>query len=183
MLAFIWQSCIAWNVQPTCTSRTTEIRQPGRQPVKVMMAAQPMELYDGLLHTYPVLTKCLTSATLFGVSDVIAQTAEAEPDQRGLSSISVSRVGRFMATGIGSGICWHHWFGFEQTVTNSVTAGLQSSRDIIVTRTVLGIVLEQFVMIPVYFSLYLIPVVSIQNGVFRQQMLCMSRFCRLLSAD
>ena len=71
-----------------------------------------------------------------------------------------------MLTGIGSGICWHHWFGFEQQVVDELTAGMQEGSALLVTaRTALGIALEQFVMIPFYFSLYLIPVVSLQNGV------------------
>ena len=152
-----------------------------RQSQQLQMLA-PADLYDTVLVAHPMLTKCLTSSVLFGFSDVLAQVSEsaalgptpadaavspADPATIAASEpLNIARVVRFMLTGIGSGICWHHWFGFEQQVVDDLTAGMQEGSTLLLTaRTVLGIALEQFVMIPFYFSLYLIPVVSLQNGV------------------
>jgi hypothetical protein len=166
-----WQACMSFAFQHARVAGAHVIA-PRKQPSGLTMVAEPLALYDSMLHEFPLLTKCLTSAVLFGVSDVIAQATEGpaggstEASQEGgLTGISLPRVGRFMATGIGSGICWHHWFGFEQMVTDAVTAEIQNPQGLVLARTVLGISLEQFVMIPFYFSLYLIPVVSIQNGI------------------
>ena len=113
--------------------------------------------YQSLLLTAPLLTKALTSSTLFGVSDLLAQAGERKqraattgetidrsddrtrPDYR--------RVSRFMLTGLGSGVCWNYWFNFEQYITDMWTADL-SGQTLAVARTTLGVVLEQFLMIP-----------------------------------
>lgn len=166
------------NLRESAQSLALHGTEPSSRQGTPCMVASPVELYDSMLHTHPLLTKCLTSSALFGVSDAIAQAGEIQqstavqvtpsgdtampPPQ--VQCFNLRRVGRFMVTGIGSGICWHHWFGFEQSFVADVTSGMEGSA-LVVARSVLGISLEQFVMIPFYFSLYLVPVISVQNGL------------------
>lgn len=101
------------------------------------------------------------------MSDLLAQAGErkrAASTGETVDRPDYRRVSRFMLTGLGSGVCWNYWFDFEQYITDMWTADL-SGQTLAVARTALGVVLEQFLMIPFYFSLYLIPTVSLQNGV------------------
>lgn len=113
--------------------------------------AAPVEMYGELLETSPLFTKALTSASLFGLSDLLAQNPTK-------GEVSPRRVMRFMATGLGSGVAWHYWYGIEE----AMTLGLPES---VMLQTAAGIFLEQFVMCPLYFALYLIPFVSVQTGL------------------
>jgi hypothetical protein len=129
---------------------------------------EALTAYDQLLETAPILTKGLTSSALFGVSDLIAQTVEStsQPASVGASTpgiASARRTARFMVTGFGSGLIWHHWYAFAQGLTDELTAGIDGA-SLALARTSLNVALEQFLFIPVYFSLYLLPVMSLQTG-------------------
>eukprot|EP00644_Phytophthora_capsici_P007224 jgi/Phyca11/112726/e_gw1.22.444.1 len=78
-------------------------------------------LYDGWLRRSPVITKCVTSAVLFGVGDRIAQRLENTPkdeDDGALLSKGTARTMRMMVWG---GVLFapivHTWVNFvERTV-------------------------------------------------------------------
>ena len=125
---------------------TTQLLAMMPAMVSAFSIAELPSAYGSLLQSSPVLTKALTSATLFGVSDMIAQTSDTEPFSQG-------RQMRFMATGFGSGVFWHHWF----VVNAYLTAGIADQPAL---STAAGVALEQFVACPLYFSLYLIPILS-----------------------
>ena len=133
------------------------------------MALPGTELYAQLLYEQPMLTKSLTSSTLFGFSDLLAQLSEQpRSDSTALVNreINARRVTRFMICGLGSGVCWHLWYGVAQGWTDAlIPYGSLDPNGQALATTALGIVLEQFVMCPVYFSLYLLPVVSLQSGI------------------
>ena len=57
-----------------------------------------------------------------------------------------------------------YWYDFAQPLTDDLTRGVGSDASLLLAKTTLSVALEQFVMIPVYFSLYLIPISTLQNG-------------------
>jgi len=115
--------------------------------------------YQGLLETFPLATKSVTSSVLFGVGDVIAQFRQSGGgvEENKQFNADFRRLANYMIIGLGSGILWAFWYEFAQAV---VYTGVSNE----VLQVVYQIVLEQFVWCPLLYSLYLIPMGALLNG-------------------
>jgi len=130
----------------------------------------PLASYRAALESYPLPTKALTNAALFGVSDVIAQTrggGEATtPERQGArfnapATIDLARVGelmltgmshcdgyttcsrgslvlltryvsspgKFMLTGVGSGVLWASWYDTADALVARWAPGAPAAAD------------------------------------------------------
>jgi protein Mpv17 len=71
--------------------------------------------YDRALSRSPILVKTLTSAALFGLGDVMAQTiagsGEAAPKSEGRQGLDLQRVGRMVIWGGMFAPLAHAWYG------------------------------------------------------------------------
>ena len=92
--------------------------------------------------------------------------------QRGAASIDLNRIGRYMVTGLGSGVAWTYWYDKCDGVTDSIISSISSGVGVaaaagalgIVEHTAISLTLEQFAWCPIFFTVYLIPFSTILNG-------------------
>lgn len=112
----------------------------------------PIEAYEQLLVTAPLLTKALTQGFIWGTGDMVAQMSTA-----GARSISAQRTANFFVTGIGSGVLWSSYYDASDMLISPLPGGA-------IAHTALAITLETVVWCPLVFSLYQIPISVLQNG-------------------
>uniref|UniRef100_A0A7S4AYH8 Uncharacterized protein n=1 Tax=Chrysotila carterae TaxID=13221 RepID=A0A7S4AYH8_CHRCT len=118
---------------------------------RVAMMAGPIESYEQLLLTSPLLTKAVTNAALFAVGDLLAQRVES-PD----AEVDLQRLSKFVLTGLGSGVLWATYYDFADE--------LMSPIDDMTSRLVSSILVEQFLWCPLVYSAYLIPCKVLLDG-------------------
>ena len=115
----------------------------------------PIEAYEDLLRSAPLLTKALTQGVIWGTGDVVAQLATA--NEKAGRSVSAQRTVNFVATGVGSGVLWTLYYDASDALISPLPGGA-------IAHTALAIALETAVWCPLVFSLYQIPISVLQNG-------------------
>jgi len=136
----------------------------------------PFELiadeYTDALNNYPMITKACTGFILCGIADVIAQIKSQIPIKRTINS---QRVIRFATKGIFSALIWGSWYDFSNTLISNARittylglAGFSVGEEHFVfilafVKTILLILMEQFVACPILFALWEIPAATVLN--------------------
>jgi len=139
-------------------------------PQTRVLATVIITTYSKLLAEYPLPTKSLTSGVLCGVSDAIAQFREANRKQ-----FNFQRWIRFAGKGCVGGVIWACWYdeldGFldqDNTFNFFKLFGIVTDQWIKpylgAFKTILSILIEQFLWCPIVFGLFEIPVSTFLNG-------------------
>lgn len=133
------------------------------------------DAYGTSLIENPLPTKSLTSGTLCGVGDAIAQGSDAN-----VREFNRGRCFRFAAKGCVGGVIWTSWynsidgfldpdnnpggiFGLVGVYENDAIMELIRSH-VVPIKTMLSIVIEQFFWCPIVFGTFEIPVSTLLNG-------------------
>ena len=123
------------------------------------LVAEAPQIYDYCLHTYPLETQMATAGSFHIVGDTIAQTAFGEEGKK----YSPLRTFHYFLKGLGAGILWSLWYGISDDFSTSVALNLVGN-DGDVARIATAIVLEQFVMCPIIYGLWELPVIALLSG-------------------
>ena len=164
------------------TRPTNNVAASSRQSflqLQPQMLSELAESYNALNEGHPFLTPMATASTLSGLGDVLAQlrstndqAEEQEKGQEALPAIDWQRTQRFMIKGFGAGLIWSGWFQLVEDWTNQLMdQGLQlhldsdtqeaqeySPASIVIGKTVISILLEQFIAAPLIYTFWDIPV-------------------------
>eukprot|EP00984_Skeletonema_dohrnii_P026484 scaffold15845_cov114-Skeletonema_dohrnii-CCMP3373.AAC.3 len=139
-------------------------------PQTRVLATVIITTYSKLLAEYPLPTKSLTSGLLCGVSDAIAQFREANRKQ-----FNFQRWIRFAGKGCVGGVIWACWYdeldGFldqDNKFNFFKLSGIVTDQWIKpylgAFKTILSILIEQFLWCPIVFGFFEIPVSTLLNG-------------------
>ncbi|KAL7429409.1 hypothetical protein ACHAXM_001754 [Skeletonema potamos] len=126
--------------------------------------------YSKFLAEHPLPTKSVTSGVLCGVSDVIAQFRE--PNRK---EFNVKRWLRFAGKGCVGGVIWAFWYDeLDGFLDQDNSFNFFNLFGIVIdqwikpylgaVKTVLSILLEQFLWCPIVFGCFEIPVSTLLNG-------------------
>ena len=126
--------------------------------------------YSYALANYQVETQSVSTGLLSGVGDTIAQLTEQngkKVSNEGESKISLKelkmqRTLNFVIKGLGAGVIWHVWYDIAESCSN-YAFGMDHETTFI-QRTILAILMEQFIACPIVYALWDIPVPAILNG-------------------
>eukprot|EP00980_Cylindrotheca_fusiformis_P007309 scaffold1525_cov142-Cylindrotheca_fusiformis.AAC.109 len=133
--------------------------------------------YSYCLDNYYFPTQSATGAVFACAGDAIAQAAERKSDNN-WTGYDVRRGMAYFAKGVGGGIVWAAWFGIADTWSMTITHDVLSDRlgaqdpSILVektTRTVVSILLEQFLVSPLLFAFWDIPLPALLRGTAPKQ--------------
>ena len=124
--------------------------------------------YSVALSSHPLLTKALTAVVLCGAADVIAQLRSKE-------MLSYIRIARFASKAFVGGTLWAVWYDFADWILReeNLIAGLSligfGARAMdgfvcTILKTVLSLLIEQFIWCPIVFGLWEIPMATLLNG-------------------
>lgn len=123
-----------------------------RHAVEPGMSLDVVRSYQQLLEAFPLATKAATSSVMFGIGDCIAQ-ARSPNDNK----IDVTRLGRYMVTGFGSGVLWTFYYDAADIWAS------QASNDAM-ARILFSMGLEQFAWCPILYAFYVLPMSVLLNG-------------------
>lgn len=132
--------------------------------------------YSYALGHYQIETQSLSTGLLSGLGDTIAQLTESPSEkekstikeetpavvENSLKKIEMQRTFNFVLKGLGAGIIWHFWYNIADSCGNLVFG--YDHETTFIQRTILAIMLEQFIAAPVVYSLWDIPVPALLNG-------------------
>lgn len=153
-MRFLHSALLIWSTTIHSSSALVTGFSSGRrlQSLHVTRFHNPtiFDLYNTALHEDPTLTKAITNACVWGISDLIAQQTAQNFNWR----IDLARASRFALTGLGAGILWSAWYDALDALTESL-------EDQPSLRAAVSVVIEQFFFCPFFFSLYLIPMSSL----------------------
>jgi hypothetical protein len=116
----------------------------------------------------PILAQTLTMSAFCGLGDFLAQTNSMRT-----SSTSVcydwKRVAKFACKGIGCGIIWSHWFMLAEIWSTTLTVWILQQHHVdvklfAIVRTIVNLLLEQFIACPLIFGLWDLPIISLMDG-------------------
>lgn len=122
---------------------------------------------------YYIPTQSATGAICAALGDVIAQKTESndsdsQGDSRMSSGYDAVRTFHYFLKGIGGGIAWAYWFEFAEPLSNALTLSVvgEDAPSIAeqATKTVVSILLEQFLMSPFIFIFWDIPLPALLRG-------------------
>lgn len=126
--------------------------------------------YTSSLAEYPLLTKSATGFFLCGTGDILAQSrANSNDEVSSLSKIEWKRLLRFASKGAFGTIIWVQWYDLSDEFVNhlSIFENLTGSGHEIaagILRTILLILMEQFIACPLVFGCWELPVATVLNG-------------------
>jgi protein Mpv17 len=87
------------------------------QEIALQIPVQNWEHYDSILHSAPIMTKAVTSATVYTIGDFIAQRTEGSS----IGELNRPRLLRSLLAGlIGHGPMSHVWYGFSENLFENV---------------------------------------------------------------
>jgi hypothetical protein len=138
-----------WNKKRTCSQLSPSL------------LTEAVSQYQLLLRECPLPTQCVTSSILAGFGDVLAQT-----QQSSIRQVKRNRLLNFMIKGFGGGIIWALWFAVNEQWTTHIidmilplcsSSAILSGPVVTMARTVVSILLEQFLAVPIIYTLWDIP--------------------------
>ena len=129
-------------------------------------------LYSQFLVVPPLVTQTLTMSAFCGLGDLWAQTQALRTEAPSRRSYDWRRVRRFLLKGIGCGIIWSHWFKLAEAWSEALTLWFvvqtklspDSSNTHTILKTIVSVLLEQFIACPIIFGLWDLPILSIMHG-------------------
>lgn len=132
------------------------------------LLADATSAYNRFLNEQPILSQTLIMSAFCGLGDFLAQTNDKRKSDK---PYNWKRVGKFTCKGIGCGILWSHWFMLAELWSESLTKWfLQSShmddtvKTFTIVRTIVNLLLEQFLACPIIFGLWDLPIIAIMDG-------------------
>jgi len=159
-------------------------RTRGRPLEAAPFITELSSVYSFVMAKYYLATQSVTGGIICGLGDVLAQVQERvgrlekensfDFTRVDANSINFDRMFRFAIKGLGSGIIWAQWYGMADEWS------LALSNDVLnmigddaafgdgihrVTRTVVSILLDQFVASPIIYSSWDLPFPMIMNGM------------------
>jgi len=129
---------------------------------------QVLSYCQSILNVSPLATKAAISSIAYGAGDVIAQKVSSRDSvlKPETSSINYPRLGRYMVTGLLSGLFWVKWYELCDIICldlmSSILGSVHASEAAM--RTVLSLALEQLAWCPLFYGLFLIPFSALLNG-------------------
>ena len=135
------------------------------------MLADATKATHRFLTEQPLVSQTLTMSAFCGLGDFLAQT-----NAKRTTNVPYDwrRVTRFLCKGIGCGILWSHWFLLADKWSESLTQQcIQHAAHILsndvkvhtIIRTIVNLLLEQFLACPIIYGLWDLPILSIMDGV------------------
>jgi hypothetical protein len=124
--------------------------------------------YDWLLLKHPIITQTITMSLFCGAGDLIAQTQGLWTEISPLKKFyDWKRFRRMLLKGIVDGIIWSHWFELADVWSEFLTVWFvgPNSNVYAIVRTIVSILLEQFIACPLIFGLWDLPIISVMNGI------------------
>eukprot|EP00978_Attheya_sp_CCMP212_P002491 scaffold5097_cov52-Attheya_sp.AAC.13 len=172
----------------------TRIRRPDTTSIKAQIFVDLVNEYQYLTATFPLPTQSATFGTFAGVGDALAQKTEQikaseEEDEAFVGVANESnenysndieetaydgkRTQRFVLKGLGAGLIWSQWYPLVDGWTDMASAFVLSDYLAIedagtahtIAKTVLSILMEQFIACPIVYTLWDIPVPALLAGV------------------
>jgi hypothetical protein len=124
--------------------------------------------YTSSLAQYPLLTKSATGFFLCGTGDVLAQ-CRASPNDNKISQFNWKRLLRFASKGAFGTLLWVKWYDVSDDFVNhlSILENLNGGNHVIaagILRTIILILMEQFIACPLIYGFWEIPVATVLNG-------------------
>jgi Mpv17 / PMP22 family len=164
----------------TCTSTTSSVPIPlctwHKKRTCTQLApsllTEAVSQYQVLLSECPLPTQCVTSSILAGFGDGLAQIQQLELENKykckhnylmSIKQLKLDRLLKFMIKGFGGGIIWALWFAVnEQWTTQIMDTILYSATGpvnavVTMAKTVVSILLEQFIAVPIIYTFWDIP--------------------------
>jgi len=116
--------------------------------------------YNACLDMNPILTKSITAFTLCSACDLIAQKRSSS------ETLNWGRSFRFALKGVGSSLIWNCWY---EAADDVVLDALRPFRDMdkpltAPVRIAMAMLLEQFIVSPIVFGSWDIPMSTLLNG-------------------
>ncbi|CAJ1946278.1 unnamed protein product [Cylindrotheca closterium] len=151
----------------------THQQRPQQEKPKVLQMALDASLLTDLSTAYSMLlqdhyypTQSLTGGICSFMGDAVAQTVDRNDNE---DSYDSKRGAVYFCKGLGGGILWSCWFESVDPIANQLTSALllgQSSSPSVeqATRTAVCILLEQFFVSPLFFSIWDIPLPALLQG-------------------
>jgi hypothetical protein len=128
-------------------------------------------VYNFALEHYTLPTEAATGALFAAIGDCIAQNFEINDPEKKQIHYSLNRTRNFLIKGLGSGVIWSVYYrdtevrcGNWATQLLSGTAKADSEVCIATAKTILAVLLEEIIAMPVVMSLWDIPVPAILSG-------------------
>jgi hypothetical protein len=136
------------------------------------IANEASPVFNGFLVVPPLVTKALTMSAFCGLGDLLAQTKALRAESHVVKSYDWRRVRRFLLKGIGCGIIWSHWYELAEVWSEALTLWFvdqtklspDTSNIHSFVKTIVSILLEQFIACPIIYGLWDLPILSIMNG-------------------
>jgi hypothetical protein len=131
------------------------------------------DAYNFALAHYTLPTEATTAAVLACLGDCIAQTVDIRDPEKKQESFNAARTRNFFIKGLGSGVIWSIYYrdtdvlcGDWATQLLSTTAVVEANSEFLVAtvKTVLAVLLEEVIAMPLVMSLWDIPVPAILSG-------------------
>jgi hypothetical protein len=127
--------------------------------------------YNFALEHYTFPTEASTGAVFACIGDLIAQTFDIRDPEISQDAYSMARTRNFFIKGLGSGVIWSVYYretevlcGDWATQLLHGTAEADSEFFLATAKTVLAVLLEEVIAMPVVMSLWDIPVPAILSG-------------------
>lgn len=140
------------------------------------------EGYSYMTENYYLPTQATTGGLCAAIGDVIAQGTEKDdrPDNIALparAQYDFTRTFHFFLKGLGGGVAWSFWFDLSEPASNVLTTTIIKPVPDIApslaeqgTKTIISILMEQFLMCPIVFSLWDIPFPALLRGTPPRQL-------------
>jgi hypothetical protein len=129
------------------------------------------DAYNFALAHYTLPTEAATGAVFACIGDCIAQTFDIRDPEKKQNIYSMFRMRNFFIKGLGSGVIWSIYYrktevlcGDWATQLLSTTAQADSELFIATAKTVLAVLLEGVIAMPIVMTLWDIPVPAILSG-------------------
>jgi len=131
------------------------------------LLADATTAYSRFLDEQPILSQTLTMTAFGGLGDILAQTHEMRTSHQ---PYDWKRVGKFLCKGVGCGILWSQWFMLAEIWSEFLTSWLLRQTNVedvkmfAIVRTIVNLLLEQFVAFPIIFGLWDLPSIAFMDG-------------------
>jgi hypothetical protein len=122
---------------------------------------------------YYIQTQSATGAFCAALGDVIAQKSEGKDNEIAEASsespdYDVVRTFHYFLKGLGGGVAWAYWFELAEPMSNFLTLSVVGEAAPAfkeqATRTIISVLLEQFLMSPFIFTFWDIPLPALLRG-------------------
>lgn len=155
--AFVFAPSGSFGIAQQRGQREVTTTAQKRHMVVSSLVQEAPQIYNYCLHDFPLVTQMTTAGVFSTIGDILAQ-AKAKWDDPS-KEYNPTRTQHYFLKGLGGGIMWSEWYGMSDIWSTAVTDAL-SLPNTAATHTISSILLEQFLVCPIFYALWDIPVVA-----------------------